>query len=244
MLWAQSGNKCALCKMPLVRPAIGADEASVVADECHIVSKKGEGPRHNPDYAEEKFDSYENLIVLCKVDHKMVDDQSETYSVEVLKTKKNEHEKWISLLGQEEKFLPVKIKRIKNNVPAYLVRVSTGEEVMQFQHGCLAMSPSYDAPKTQEEADLLAGVLGDLQDVGDMWGEIGAGEDLRMAFGLTSLIEDLERAGFWLFAGREVQVMTGGYSPDKEATWPVAIFQILRKDNPEIVTHPGTVAED
>ena len=40
-------------------------------------------------------DEYGNLILLCNVHHKVVDDQIATYSVEVLHAIKQRHEKWV-----------------------------------------------------------------------------------------------------------------------------------------------------
>lgn len=67
------------------------DDASIVGDECHIVSNASSGPRHDPFLVGDP-DDYENLLLLCKTDHKMVDDQTGTYSVEKLKQLKAQHE--------------------------------------------------------------------------------------------------------------------------------------------------------
>jgi hypothetical protein len=42
-----------------------------------------------------ELDDYENLILLCKVHHKVVDDQRQTFTVERLNNMKADHEQWV-----------------------------------------------------------------------------------------------------------------------------------------------------
>src|SRR5690242_1437003 len=88
MLWGRSGGLCAFCRMRIVMNATEADAEAIVGDECHIHARHEGGPRRLPQLSEEQVDAYNNLILLCKVHHKMVDDQAEKYSAEYLKTLK------------------------------------------------------------------------------------------------------------------------------------------------------------
>jgi len=72
------------------------DSESVVGDECHIVSEKPKGPRYDADFPPDHIDSYSNLILLCRVHHKMVDDQEETFTADILRKLKANHESWVS----------------------------------------------------------------------------------------------------------------------------------------------------
>ena len=55
----------------------------------------------------------DNLVLLCRTHHKMVDDQHETYTAEVLHKIKANHEKWVSsTLTEEKQVQPVRIRRI------------------------------------------------------------------------------------------------------------------------------------
>ena len=108
-----------------------ADDESIVGEECHIVSGKADGPRHDPALARELLDDTENLILLCRIHHKMVDDQSVAYSVEALQKLKADHEKWVaSMLTERKEIPPVRLRRVKENIPSHLVRVTTGQDVM------------------------------------------------------------------------------------------------------------------
>jgi hypothetical protein len=94
MLWGRSGGMCAICRVPLFEDESESDDPSIVGEECHIVAREKEGPRGSDQLAEEKRDLYENLILLCLKDHKIIDDQPAKYTVEVLHRLKAEHLKW------------------------------------------------------------------------------------------------------------------------------------------------------
>ena len=85
-----------MCRRELIISRTAADDESVVGDECHIVSGKNQGPRYDPTFPVEQLDEPENLLLLCRVHHKMVDDQYDTYTVQVLRRLKENHERWVS----------------------------------------------------------------------------------------------------------------------------------------------------
>ena len=61
---------------------------------------------------------------------------------------------------------------------------------------------------------------------------------IRLEFDLTGVVKELEEAGFFVFGGREIQRIEGGVgSPEP---FPVAIIQVLRKTNAEIISIPNT----
>jgi hypothetical protein len=94
ILWGRSGNRCALCRRILVAERTSGDDDAVVGDEAHIAAQSPGGPRYG-ECAPSAVNSYENLILLCKVDHKMVDDQKQHFtSARLLQTRK-EHEAWV-----------------------------------------------------------------------------------------------------------------------------------------------------
>jgi hypothetical protein len=95
LLWANSGNRCALCSRPLSHAADSVDSAAVVGDECHIISSAAGGPRHDPFFTDDS-DGYDNLLLLCATDHRRVDAQVGTFSVEKLKQLKANHESTVA----------------------------------------------------------------------------------------------------------------------------------------------------
>ena len=212
-LWGRSGNRCARCKHLVV------DDESVVGEECHIISPRSNGPRHDPSYPQEKLDSQENLILLCRVDHKIIDDQYESYTVDILRQMKATHEKWVS---QKLVDKPLKIRSL--NPPDYLKRLTTGKEVLNLVTHAYALKTRSDELKSQEEVDLVGSFLQNMRDLLDIPEYIGEQE----AFDLTQSLEELECAGFFVFGAREVALLEGGNGPDLD--FPIAIFAVLRAD--------------
>lgn len=70
ILWARSGNRCAICRRPLVISKTAEDADSVVGEECHIVSALPKGPRYDPAAPQTLLDDVHNLLLLCSVHHK------------------------------------------------------------------------------------------------------------------------------------------------------------------------------
>lgn len=94
-LWANSGNKCAICKTELI---IENEKNGKVGEICHIVSSSKNGPRHRK---LDDYNDYSNLIILCANHHTIIDKNPKEYPEELLKKLKKEHES--------------KIKKIFNN---------------------------------------------------------------------------------------------------------------------------------
>lgn len=96
MLWGRSGNKCAFpdCKSELIMEDITINDSTIIGEECHIVGEKLTSPRGNHGLPLEDRGNYSNLILLCHNHHKIIDDQVNTYTVEILNKIKSEHEEW------------------------------------------------------------------------------------------------------------------------------------------------------
>lgn len=92
MLWGRSANRCAICRCELVIDSSEPDDESIIGDECHIVSRSPDGPRGNNHLPSDHREKFGNLILLCKIHHKQIDDQENTFSVEKLHSIKSAHE--------------------------------------------------------------------------------------------------------------------------------------------------------
>lgn len=92
LLWGKSGNRCANCFRVLSVDESELDDPSIVGEECHIVSGR-RGPRADTAFPADAIDEYPNLILLCRVDHKVVDDQERTFPADVLHAMKDAHER-------------------------------------------------------------------------------------------------------------------------------------------------------
>jgi len=96
ILWAKSGNRCAICRCSLIANANEFDKESVVGDECHINGQKKGAARFFENENTLIINSYENLILLCKRHHKLIDDQENTFTTDYLHEIKSAHEKWVN----------------------------------------------------------------------------------------------------------------------------------------------------
>lgn len=100
LLWIKSGGKCAFdgCRQPLAIEIEQSGRTSIVSQEAHIVAEKPDGPRGVSPLATEERNSYPNLILLCLNHHKIIDDDPETFTVDVLLKMKVAHEEWFESL--------------------------------------------------------------------------------------------------------------------------------------------------
>jgi hypothetical protein len=101
ILWGRAANRCAMpdCRNELVISVgdeqAGDEDPSVIAEECHITSRKTDGARHDPALSPKQRDEYDNLILLCRNHHVEVDYRPDVYGVEDLKNMRKNHESWV-----------------------------------------------------------------------------------------------------------------------------------------------------
>jgi hypothetical protein len=75
-------------------PATVSDRESIVGEECHIRARSPLGPRGTDGFSDH-LDEYDNLLLLCRVHHKQVDDQRTTFPITKLRQIKADHEEWV-----------------------------------------------------------------------------------------------------------------------------------------------------
>lgn len=97
MLWGRAAGRCSMpnCRLDLYESETETDDPTVVGENCHIVGESDDGPRADPEMPEERRNSYSNLILLCRNHHKIVDAQTEKYTVPILTKIKEDHEAWV-----------------------------------------------------------------------------------------------------------------------------------------------------
>lgn len=235
ILWGRSGNRCAMCRRELVIDATATDAESVVGEECHIVSGSEKGPRYNPNFPSDKIDQIENLILLCRVHHKMVDDQVETHTSELLIQLKSNHEQWVSSsLEKNEQVKPVRIRRISKNIPTQLARILSGKELINLVGACHSYAFDNDELESEVEVSLVSEFFQNLHDWGDLWQELESGDRVKAAHWIGTQLSELEEAGFWIFGAKEIQSLEGGIGDPSE--FRVAHLRVLRSSNKDILT--------
>lgn len=101
-LWGLSRAECAFpgCQQRLVESLMdrttGDEFTTIVGVEAHIRAFSEHGPRFDPDYPDDRLESYENRILLCPTHHTMVDAKGGSgFDVPSLLKMKREHEKGV-----------------------------------------------------------------------------------------------------------------------------------------------------
>ena len=105
LLWRLSAFRCAYpaCQIELYRRGEAGDRHANIGKMAHIFGHSEKGPRPNPDGFTEDTNKYENLILLCANHHDVVDRQTNTHTVSLLRQWKADHERWITdRLAREE----------------------------------------------------------------------------------------------------------------------------------------------
>jgi len=90
-LFALSQNRCAYPKC--ITPIVNSKTGTITGDICHIKAQNAGGPRFDPNQTDEERHSFENLLLLCKVCHRIVDDRPDIHTVELLQEMKEMHER-------------------------------------------------------------------------------------------------------------------------------------------------------
>ncbi|MFA5179017.1 MAG: HNH endonuclease [Candidatus Izemoplasmatales bacterium] len=181
ILWAKAGNQCAICKQKLVLDL--GEKNTVVGEECHIISPMPNGPRH---LKIEKYNEYENLILLCSVHHKLVDDNEETFTEGALKTLKRNHELNIG-----------KKNAVNAGEIILLTRATTTRELVRCLHEAMAFSTDYPIER-KEDYDLFAEFIGLVND-SDVLNDFD--EFTRMKY-FENPFNEILKKGYYVLIGR------------------------------------------
>ena len=91
-----------------------------------------------------------------------------------------------------------------------------------------------DGLDAEEEVELVGGFIQEARDWGELGGDLEPIQKVRTGFRLTECLGQLEKAGFYVFGGREIHRVDGGLEPPSPR--PVAILRVLRSANPSIVS--------
>lgn len=99
-IWGQCAGRCCICKKEVIYQDDGRTP-SLVGEVAHIVGEKPAAARGDSPMSLEERDLPDNLLLLCREHHKIVDDDPEAYPVKLLHESKNQHLQWIAESLQE-----------------------------------------------------------------------------------------------------------------------------------------------
>ena len=221
ILWARAGGRCSICRTILVAEGTETDDPSVLGEEAHIISAAPNGPRTGdlPDH-----DVYGNLILLCRQDHKRIDDQVARYTVALLSTIKHDHERWIAGLGDGSS-RPRLVPDPTRPIPRALHIVTSGSRLWDLASGTDTMRPSWPGGLSEDQQDLIAAFLDGLRDwldVHSMGDSYQAGRDAAKA--LNTHVVSLNEAGLLVGVRIRHLLLTGG--PQDPVRWRELDIQI------------------
>jgi len=97
LLFARSGNKCAFprCAVAII------DGNTVIGEVCHIKGEKPGAARYDANQTAAERHAYDNLILLCRNHHRVIDDDEEAYTVERLHKMKSDHEQRAAAMAED-----------------------------------------------------------------------------------------------------------------------------------------------
>lgn len=221
-LWAKSGNRCSICKTELFSNKENAEDLNI-GEECHIISSKPSGPRHKEGL--DDYDLYDNLVLLCRNHHKEIDILTDTYTEELLRYIKQNHENWVNSTLNNSK--------TKNEKPKFISRITSGKELLNIISDSYGYRTDYDEVDNDGDADFIDGIFQDLADYGEINGMVEEYGKVKKALDLSKLLETIEEKGFFLFAEDNIENIE--FKDGGTDQWKIATILIRKKHNPGII---------
>ncbi len=223
-LWAKSGNRCSICKTELFSNKQNTEEFNI-GEECHIISSKINGPRYKPNIEDD--DLYDNLVLLCRNHHREIDELTDTYTEELLRYIKLNHENWVQTTINDA------INSDKKKKPKFLTRITSGKELLNIISDSHGYRTDYDEMDNENDAKYIGSILQELVDYGDISGMVETFDKVQMGFGLKKLLDELDEKGYYLFGERNIERIK--YANGETDKWSIATIVIKKKDSSEII---------
>jgi hypothetical protein len=170
-----------------------------------------------------RLNSYENLILLCKMDHKWVDDQPTTFGESHLKDAKRRHEAWVhSTLEPTQDVAPIRVRRHPGAPEPLLHHLRTGAQVWDIIAGAQAwlFHLEDDHGRGDEETELAEEFLDVVRDYAEISAEVadvGSRAVREAKRGFHEHLESLAAHGLVVFGGREDKIIEGGVLPPAQS---------------------------
>jgi len=214
-LWAKSGNKCSICKIDLVHQ--NPNDETTRGEECYIISPEVDGPRHKPGLTD--YDSIDNLLLLCPQHHKEIDECHGTYTEELLKYMKMNHEHWV----QQNTTVAVAIGR--DDEAKTLSRITSGKDFFDIIHNSHGIHTDYDEDSI-DDIDFIATFFQQLMDISVDYDMADPSERITMNLQLDEMLKTVEQKGYFVMSEKSVDISTA--DDDDIDDWNVATIVIKK----------------
>jgi hypothetical protein len=140
------------------------------------------------------MDGYDNLILLCASDHRLIDSQPGRFATATVCELKRAHERWV------EQSLEVSVRAQSETVQLRLTHARTGKELIDAVAGYDALQFDYCEPHDADEDEAIAEFSGELHDC-DTISELGGAERVRVASRMSELLWRLGEHGMLAWWG-------------------------------------------
>lgn len=231
----KAAGTCSICRKGLVHQAEHPDDRdALVGEEAHIISASRNGPRGSASVPGMDFDGYYNRILLCRIDHRIVDEQPHTYTVEKLRTIRSEHEQWVHdrlhVMPDESASTPVGVRLKHPGLGMVLPRLRTGKDAWHAVIGSsfYLLDPVDEDDASPEACDIADKFLTNLKDYGELHDVItdSGFESIREAQrDLRRGLDELASQGLTAFGAQRDMLITGGSAPPTPCTMAVVVIR-------------------
>lgn len=212
---------------------------------CHKFCGNNMEVHHIKAHADGGNDTFDNAIPLCFDCHAEVRQYDSKHPKGIKFSEKEliqHRDNWYQKVQQgnsgipkqeaNDKIEPLKIYREKNYQDIMLHKVDKGKDILTYLSDACGFS--YDEEtETLDEVKLISEFVQYIKEIMDYDLIDEPCDQIMAAYNLTESIKELDRAGFWVFIGKEKRVVTGGIG--SPGTFPVFIMRIVRKDSEEII---------
>jgi hypothetical protein len=166
--------------------------------------------------------SYENRILLCPNDHRLIDAQPGDWPEERLLRRKADHEELMTGRTEHGQRSGIVFELSRN---ARMPLLTDGKDVLDVVGGALAFQMHHDRLQCDAERDAAASLLQSARDWGDIYGDIGPAGRLDAERDLNGQFETASDTGLLVYGAQVETTVRIGEARDR---WPVAYLHLRR----------------
>lgn len=208
---------------------------------CHKFCGNNMEVHHIKAHADGGEDIFDNAIPLCFDCHAIVRQYDPRHPKGIKFTEKElimHRDSWYAKVKNgddktesKEKAEVPHIERQDGYQNIMLYRVDNGKQLVTYLSGVCGMVYDEES-KTLEEVKLVGDFIQYIQKIIEINDLLEPSERIMTGFNLTGNLTEMDKKGFWVFAGRECRKLVGGVGNPEN--FPVLLIRIIRKDSNEI----------
>jgi hypothetical protein len=228
-LWGKAANRCAICRTELSRESEAGDDEALIGEEAHIIGSKPGAARYEP-LEPTVRDGYANRILLCRNDHREVDQLVLRWPVEELRRVKERHEVLMAARTADPPgptAVPVKL-------------ILGGRDLIKLVAGAEAYHTDWEEFASDEETEVGRALLQNAVDWGEIADEIGVAGQIDGAKNLGEQINEALGLGLMLYGGT---IPTWWGTGEQRVRLECAVLWLRRAENVAREHHEADASE-